>query len=203
MKKLERNFYDRSAVDVARDLLGKLLVHDVDGIRYSARIVETEAYCGITDKAAHSYGGRRTERVEVMYGKPGFSYVYFVYGMHFCFNVVSSSKDDPQAVLVRGVEPVEGLDMMAYNRFHMDYAALSCTQKVSLTNGPAKLCKALALDRRHNGLDLCGSSLFIVQGDVSPSSIVETTRIGIGYAEEAQDYPWRFYIAGNPYVSVK
>ena len=110
MKKLDREFYNRDSIVVARELLGKVLVHEIDGNRISAKIVETEAYMGVEDKAAHSYEGRRTPRVEVMYGEPGFTYVFMIYGMHSCFNVVVNKKGTPQAVLIRAVEPMEGMD---------------------------------------------------------------------------------------------
>lgn len=204
MGKLPREFYDRDALSVAQDLLGKVLVHDTGGSKLSARIVEAEAYVGIDDKAAHFYGGRRTRRVEVIYGEPGFSYVYFVYGMHYCFNIVTGGKDDPQAVLIRAAEPLSGFDEMVANRYGTACDGLSRKQVVGLTSGPGKLCRALGITRELNGADLCGSRLYLEDGaDCRPFKTVATKRVGIAYAEEARDFPWRFYIEGNAYVSLK
>ena len=203
MNLLNREFYNRDSLIVAKELLGKTLVHEMDGQRVSVRIVEAEAYMGISDKAAHSYGGRRTQRVEVMYGGPGFSYVFFVYGMHYCFNIVTREEGTPQAVLIRAAEPIEGLDIIAQNRFGKSYSQLSKSQMKNLTNGPGKLCKALSIDKNLNGEDLCGSKLYVEEGENEKFSIVSTKRVGVDYAGEAKDYLWRFYIEGNEYVSVK
>ncbi|MBS7527855.1 DNA-3-methyladenine glycosylase [Fusibacter paucivorans] len=204
MRKIDKVFYNRDAVTVAKELLGKMIVFkDAQGL-YKAKIVETEAYMGITDKAAHSYGGRRTKRVEVMYGEPGHAYVYMIYGIHFCLNVVTEARDNPQAVLIRGIEPIEGIEQMAQNRYGKKYENLTSQQKKNMVNGPGKLCRALGIDRRQNGMDLCGDTLYIVDSDISdPFSIASAKRIGIDYAEEARDYLWRFYIDGNANVSVK
>lgn len=203
MKKLDREFYNRDTVLVARELLGTILVHEINGQKLSAKIVEAEAYMGITDKAAHSYGGRRTPRVEVMYGQPGFSYVFIIYGMYYCFNTVTREEGTPQAVLIRAVEPIEGVELMAHNRFKKPYDQLTKSQIKNLTNGPGKLCGALLIDKGQNGEDLCGNKLYIEEGDHEQFSIISAKRVGIDYAEEAKDYPWRFYIEDNKYVSVK
>lgn len=203
MKKLDREFYNRDTVLVAKELLGKIIVHEISGQKLSARIVETEAYMGVTDKAAHSYGGRRTPRVEVMYGKPGFSYVFIIYGMYYCFNTVTREEGTPQAVLIRAVEPIEGVNSMAQNRFKKPYDQLSKSQIKNLTNGPGKLCGALLIDKTQNGEDLCGNKLYIEEGGNEEFNIISAKRVGIDYAEEAKDYPWRFYIEGNKCVSVK
>lgn len=200
---LDRDFYNRDALTVAKELLGKSLVHEINGQMISLKIVETEAYMGIEDKAAHSYGGRRTNRVEVMYGDPGFSYVYLVYGMYYLFNIVTSERGNPQAVLIRAGEPVKGLDLIAYNRFGMSYDKLNKTQLRNLTNGPGKLTQALSITKALNGKDLCGCKLYVTEGENETFSIVSAKRIGIDYAEEAKDYPWRFYIKGNNFVSIK
>ena len=178
-------------------------MHEIEGQKLSAKIVETEAYMGINDKAAHSYGGRRTQRVEVMYGGPGFSYVFFIYGMHYCFNIVTREEGNPQAVLIRAVEPVKGLDIMAQNRFGKTYSHLSKAQIKNLTNGPGKLCRALSIDNNLNGEDLCGNKLYVEEGENKKNNIVAAKRVGIDYAEEAKDYLWRFYLEDNIYVSVK
>lgn len=201
--KLNREFYNRDSLIVAKELLGKVLVHHVNGEKITAKIVETEAYMGVDDKAAHSYGGRRTQRVEVMYGDPGFSYVFIIYGMHYCFNVVTKEKGNPQAVLIRALEPLDGLDIMALNRFSKSYNDLTNAQIKNLTNGPGKLCSAMLIDKSLNGENLCGNNLYIEDIDNENFSIVSTKRVGIDYAEEAKDYPWRFYIKDNKYVSVK
>lgn len=203
IKKLDREFYNRDSIIVAKELLGKIFVHEIDGEKLSAKIVEVEAYMGVEDKAAHSYGGRRTPRVEVMYGHPGFSYVFIIYGMYYCFNIVTREIGTPQAILVRAVEPIEGFELMAQNRFKKPYNQLNKSQIVGLTNGPGKLCNALLINKSLNGEDLCGSKLYIVEGQEENFNIVSSKRIGIDYAEEAKDFLWRFYIEGNKYVSVK
>jgi len=203
MKKLGREFYNRDSILVAKKLLGKVLVHETGGQRTSAKIVEAEAYMGIKDKAAHSYGGKRTPRVEVMYGHPGFSYIFMIYGMHCCFNIVTSEKEKPQAVLIRAAEPLEGIEWMAQRRFGTSYEQLTKSQRRGLTNGPGKLCHALSLDRSLNGMDLCGNEVYVEEGESKNLSIVTAKRVGIDYAEEAKDYPWRFYVEGSEYVSKK
>ena len=201
--KLKREFYHRDSIIVAKELLGKILIHEVGGKKLSGKIVETEAYMGIDDKAAHSYGGRRTPRNEIMYGEAGFSYVFLIYGLHSCFNVVVNEADVPQAVLIRAVEPADGLDEMSVLRFKKQLNELTKSQIKTLTNGPGKLSNALGIDRSCNGADLCGSSLYIEESREDSFDITTTKRVGIDYAEEAVDFPWRFYITGNPYISVK
>ncbi len=203
MGKIGRDFYNRDSVIVARELLGKLLVHETDGRRLSARIVEAEAYMGFEDKAAHSYGGKRTPRVEIMYGGPGYSYVYMIYGMYYCLNIVTREQGIPQAVLIRAVEPLEERDFMAHNRYGKPYDQIKGNQIKGLTNGPGKLCKAFLIDRKLNGEDLCGDRLYVEEGDNTKFHIKASKRVGIDYAGEAKDYLWRFYIEGNKYVSVK
>lgn len=201
-----RDFYKRDTIEVSKALLGKKLVHIVDGVRLGGIIVEVEAYGGKTDKAAHSYGGRRTPRVEVMYGEGGRAYVYFIYGLYYCMNVVTQEENIPEAVLIRALEPVEGLDHMSMNRFGMPYEELTKIQKKNLTNGPSKLCSAMEIDRKLNGHDLClkdENDFFIEDAGIDYERMVSAKRIGIDYAEEAKDYPWRFYIENNPYVSKK
>lgn len=203
MEKLDRAFYSRDSISVAKALLGKVLVRETEGERIAVRIVETEAYMGVTDRAAHSYGGRRTPRVEVMYGAAGVAYVFMIYGMHCCFNVVTAGKEIPQAVLVRAAEPLEGLEQMALARFEKLYDGLTKSQLLGLTNGPGKLCRALGLDRQFNGADLCGDTLYIEEGRQPKPSVVTAKRVGVDYAGEAKDYPWRFYSKDSEYVSVK
>ncbi|HEY9054408.1 MAG TPA: DNA-3-methyladenine glycosylase [Rectinemataceae bacterium] len=203
MTRLQRDFYATDALSLARELLGKLIIRMVDGSRLAAMIVETEAYIGVDDKAAHFYAGRRTPRTEVVYGESGFAYVFFVYGMHCCFNVVAGARDDPQAVLIRAAEPVSGLERMALNRYGAPLASLDEKKILGLSNGPGKLCEALGIDRSFNGIDLCGDELFLMDQGCADFEIVSSKRIGIDYAEEARDYPWRLHIKGNRYVSAR
>ncbi len=203
MNILSREFYNRDSLVVAQELLGKYLVHEVEGIKLMGKIVETEAYMGIEDKAAHSYGGRRTPRVEVMYGSPGHAYVYLIYGMYDCFNVVTNQEGIPHAVLIRAVQPIGDFDVFAHNRYGKLYKDLSKGQRKNLTNGPGKLCRALRIDRKENGEDLCGNKLYITISKEDQFEVVSAKRVGIDYAEEAKDFLWRFYIKDNPYISVK
>jgi DNA-3-methyladenine glycosylase len=194
--KVSREFFTREdTLVIARELLGKLLVvPDENGDRVSGMIVETEAYLGIRDKAAHSYGGRRTARNEVTYGPGGHVYVFFVYGMYYQLNLVTGPSDHPHVVLIRGVEPVEGVEIMRARRGPM--------KDRNLTSGPGKLCIAFGIDRGLNGSDLTGGRIWVeeylsIRGD----DIEAGPRIGIDYAEEFADMPWRFFVRGNSYVS--
>jgi DNA-3-methyladenine glycosylase len=195
-RRLTREFYARDTIDVARDLLGQRLVHILpNGQRLAGRIIETEAYMGIEDPAAHSFGGRRTARTEVMFGEAGFSYIYFVYGMHFCFNVTTMQREIPEAVLVRALDPVEGLaDMRARKE------GISAHH---LANGPGKLCWALHLAREQNALDLCTSKELWIEADGAPkdAEIIEGPRVGIGYSHDAIHWPLRFGWRGHPALS--
>ncbi|HEX8182417.1 MAG TPA: DNA-3-methyladenine glycosylase [Candidatus Saccharimonadales bacterium] len=173
----------------ARRLLGCILIRELNGKKVVSRIVETEAY-NQTDAASHSYRGV-TPRTAIMFGPPGHLYVYFTYGMHYCCNVVTGAVGQGAAVLIRAVEPIEGIDILAQNR--------RGRTGLDMTNGPAKLCQAMRIDKALNGHDLRTTPLQLeVQDPVSPDRIVQTTRIGI---KQAQDVPWRFYIRGNQYVS--
>lgn len=203
MKKLERSFYLQDTITTARELLGKYLVHETGSGRRAGIIVETEAYTGVEDKACHAYEWKRTPRNEVMYGIGGTAYIYFIYGMYYCFNVVTGAEDNPCAVLIRALEPVEGLDAMAQARLGKAYEELDSSRKISLTNGPGKLCGALGITKSQNGLDLCGDELYICSGPAVPISIKATPRVNIGYAGEFTDKPWRFYLENNKYVSKK
>ena len=194
--KLPRDFYTRpNVLHVARDLLGKLLVvPNRNGKRVSGRIVEVEAYRGPQDRAAHSYGGRRTRRTEPMYGVGGTAYVFFVYGMYYQFNVVTGAAETPHAVLIRAVEPVEGIELMRKRRHGQpDH---------NLTNGPGKLCIALGIDRKLDAADLLGKDVWIEEAEkISRSQIASGPRIGIDYAEEWIDKQWRFWVRDNSFVS--
>jgi len=196
-RRLPREFYTRASVlAVARDLLGRLLVvGEPDGRRVSGRIVETEAYRGPQDRASHAYGGRGTNRTETMYQIGGTAYVYFVYGMYHQFNVVTNAAEIPHAVLVRALEPVEGVERMRERR--------GVAADRELTSGPGKLCIALGIGREHDRTDLLGERIWIEDGGqpVRPSAIACGPRIGIDYAEEWAHKPWRFWVRGNPFVS--
>jgi DNA-3-methyladenine glycosylase len=204
MEKLLREFYNRDSLDVARDLLGKYIVHTVDNEQILCRIVEVEAYMGPMDKAAHSYNNKRTKRTEVMFGPPGVAYVFAIYGMYFCMNVVTAEVNKPQAVLIRAVEPISGIEKMAELRYQKNLTGCTNKEIIGLTNGPGKLCKAMNISKNNDKEDLCGDSLYILTDPSEPDfQIVTTTRININYAEEAIAYPWRFYIKGNKYISCK
>lgn len=195
METLSRTFYDRDTLEVARDLLGTYLVRRLDGAELVVRITETEAYVGAVDKACHAYGGRRTARTETLYARPGTAYVYLIYGMYHCLNFVTEPEGTAAAVLLRGVEAVSGTDLMAYNRFGRGYEQLTADQRKNFLNGPGKVCKALAITRTHNGLDLtAGGELFLCAGEAPTGEIHVGKRIGIDYAEEAVDFPWRFWL---------
>ena len=199
MVKLGSTFYDRpGVVRVARDLLGKVLVTEFDGQRTSGRIVEVEAYNGEVDRASHAWSGRRTRRTEVMYGAGGTAYVYLIYGIHHLFNVVTNRRGVPHAVLVRGLEPLEGIPVMLQRagKQFLDH---------TLTRGPGNLSKAMGLLTLHTGMSLMGEEVWI--GDdgfrMRPSAKGVTARIGVDYAGEDALLPYRFFIKGNPYVSGK
>lgn len=193
MPVLPREFYARDVISVARDCIGKLLVSKTADGTVAGRIVEAEAYRGPEDRAAHSFGGRRTARTEVMFGPPGHAYVFFVYGMHWHLNLVTGAVEEPQAVLVRAVEPVHGLPLMAERR-GMDAA------RRELTNGPGKLCRAFGVGRELYGADLCRKgAVYLVDGP-APARIARSPRIGVNYAGAWAARPFRFFDAASPYV---
>jgi DNA-3-methyladenine glycosylase len=197
VKKLETAFYQRNDVlRIARDLLGKLLVTNWEGQCTIGRIVETEAYRGVADKASHAFGGRRTARTEIMYAAGGVAYVYLCYGMHHLFNVVTGKQDEPHAVLLRGIEPVEGLPIMH-----------SRTGKrpgdISLGVGPGNLSRAMGIQTMHTGQSLLGDSMYIAEDGfiLHESLIMATPRIGVDYAGEDTALPYRFIIRDSLRVS--
>ena len=194
VKKLDRTFYDRDTVAVARDLLGKLLVRDLDGRRLVGRITETEAYVGPIDKACHAYNYKRTARTETLFAPPGTAYVYLIYGMHCCLNFVTEPEGIPCAVLIRAAEPLENETLISLNRFGKLPEDLTAYQRKNFLNGPGKLCKGFGLTREQNGLSLLGDTLFAAEDGFTPETIHVSKRIGIDYAEEAIDFPWRFYL---------
>lgn len=202
--KLKRKFYDRPTLDVAKDLLGKNLIHYINGEKLVGRIVEVEAYIGAIDKAAHSYNNRLTERTKVMFGPPGHAYVYLIYGMYNCMNVVTQKEGEAAGVLIRAIEPIEGIDIMAHNRYKKSIEELKKKQITNLTSGPGKLCMAMGITKDNNSMDLCGDTLWVEDMKLdSTFEIVTTTRVNIDYAEEAKDFPWRFYVKDNSFISKK
>ncbi len=180
-RRLDRAFYDRPAETVAHDLLGRLLVHAAaDGLRIG-RIVEVEAYLGPGDLAAHTSRGR-TARTKAMFGPPGHAYVYLIYGMHHCMNVVTGPEGSGTAVLLRALAPVQGLD--------------------ASTSGPGRLCRAMGITRDHYGIDLCGDTLWLARDDApAPAGIAAGPRIGVDYAGEWAAKPLRFFLPAHPAVS--
>ena len=197
---LERDFYTRAdTLRVARELLGKrLVVPSEAGARVSGRVVETEAYLGAEDRAAHSFGGRRTRRTETMFGVGGLAYVFFVYGMHHQFNVVTGPEGLPHAVLVRAVEPEEGVGLMRGRR--------PVSKERELTSGPGKLCRALGIDLTFDGEDLTtGGRVWLEETGIKfkPEQIASGPRIGVAYAAEDALKPWRFWVKDNVFVSRK
>ena len=190
--KLERPFYERPTVEVARQLLGKYLVRKHRDGTTVGRIVETEAYVGPEDKACHASRGR-TPRTEIMFGPAGYAYVYFVYGFHYMLNIVTEGLDFPAAVLIRAVEPVAGIELMEQRR--------DTEQARNLASGPGKLCEAFAIDRSLNGSDVCGRVLYIRDDGEPTPAIVTRSRVGVDYAGKWKHKPWRFLISGSPFVS--
>lgn len=199
---IDKSYFKSDALFLAKDLLGKVLVREIDGKIIKSKIVETEAYIGKTDKACHAYNGKRTKRTEVLYSEGGVVYVYLIYGMYNCLNVVTGEKEEGEAVLIRALEPLNEFNYISNKRFNEGYGKLSNQKKISLTNGPGKLCKALSIDRSLNYCKLYKKcELYIEEGYNENFNIVATKRIGIDYAEEAKDFLWRFYIDKNKYVS--
>ncbi|MDD6024362.1 MAG: DNA-3-methyladenine glycosylase [Oscillospiraceae bacterium] len=191
---LPRAFYLREANIVAPELLGKLLIHRTPEGTSAGMIVEVEAYVGPEDKAAHTYGNRRTDRTEIAFGEGGYAYVFSIYGMHACFNVVVNGAEKPEVILVRALEPVAGLELMQKRR--------NVQSTVELCNGPGKLCSALGITREQYGFDLCGSPLEIAAyRGIEKKDIMVSPRINIDYAEEYTDKLWRYHIKDNPCVS--
>lgn len=195
--KLPEAFYrNPDVVLIARQLLGKIVVTRLGNRTTSGRIVETEAYAGITDRASHSFGGKFTERTRIMYESGGVAYVYLCYGIHHLFNVVTHREGIPHAVLIRAVEPIEGIDLMLKRRAKnkIDFA---------LTSGPGSLSAALGIQTKHSGLTLQSDRIWIEDDGTSilPSEILTSSRVGVAYAKEDALLPYRFRIAGNPWCS--
>ena len=204
MARLTGEFYSRDTLTVARELVGCYLARETAAGRLLCRVTETEAYIGAVDKACHAYGGRRTPRTETLYAAPGTTYVYFIYGMHHCLNLVTEPEGVAAAVLIRGAEPLEGLDEIARRRFGTDYEGLSPARRKNLLNGPGKLCQGLGITRADNGLPVDNGGLYLCGSlpgwpDIRGSlTLAAGPRIGIDYAQEAADFPWRFTITDPP-----
>ena len=199
MRKLPLNFYSRKdVVSIARELLGKIIVTHFDGKVTSGRIVEAEAYVALTDKASHSFAGRRTSRNEHMYAAPGTAYVYICYGMHHMFNIVTNEKEIPDAVLIRAIEPLQGIDIMLQRtgKIKADY---------TLTKGPGNLGKALGIFKHHSGLHLLDDEIYLMNDEfvLEENQIGTGGRIGVASAGADALLPYRFYVRGNKYVSGK
>ena len=198
-KKLDLSFYDRKdVVRIARNLVGKILVTEFEGIRTAGRIVETEAYAGVHDRASHAFGGRRTQRNEHLYGAPGTIYIYICYGMHHLFNVITNKKNIPHGVLIRALEPLQGIDYM-----------LERTEKTvadyTLTKGPGNLARAMGMSKIHTGGNLFSKEIYIEDDGMryKKDEIIVTKRIGVESAREDAELLYRFIVKGNPYVSAK
>ena len=201
--RLTEGFYARDTRLVARELLGNYLVRVLDGVPLAVRICETEAYIGRMDKACHAYNYRRTRRNETLFSAPGTAYIYLVYGLHHCLNFVTEAAGEPAAVLIRGGQARAGLPQFCRGRYGKGPEALTPYQRANLLNGPGKLCAALGLTRQEDGCSLLGPSLFVCtelsdiglaapEEDRIPFTVRTGPRIGIDYAEEAKDFPWRF-----------
>ncbi|MGI8850008.1 MAG: DNA-3-methyladenine glycosylase [Pyrinomonadaceae bacterium] len=204
MNKLPREFYTREdTLQIAQDLLGKLLVVPNErGERVAGMIVETEAYLGAVDKAAHSFGNRRTKRTETMFAVGGTVYIFFVYGMYFQFNVVVGAIDTPHAILIRAIEPIENIEIMRARRNARSKNVTSEMLDKNLTSGPGKLSIALSIDKTFNNESLLGGRVWLEDGKVfSTDNISCGKRIGIDYAEEFAGKPWRFWVTNNEFVS--
>lgn len=195
--KLERDFYTRDTLTIARQLIGKVLIHRTDEGITSGRIVEVEAYIGPEDKASHSHKGIRTGRTNIQYGPGGYAYIYLIYGMYYCMNIVTNVEEKPEAVLIRALEPIDGIELMKKRR--------KTNNPINLCNGPGKLCTAMAIDKQCYGADLCGSTLYLEDegAAIDQEMIIATKRINIDYAKEAVDYPWRFVLSGSRCLSAK
>lgn len=197
MKKLPVEFYDRpGVVTIAKELIGKIIVTKFDAVVTSGRIVETEAYIGLTDRASHSFGGRRTARNEYMYAGAGTAYVYICYGMHHLFNIVTNKKDIPDAVLIRALEPIKGIEQMLKRTGKK-------TIDNTLTRGPGNAAKALGISKGHSGINLVKNEIFITDDgfEVNKKILGTSRRIGVESSGDAALLPYRFYIKGNPFVS--
>jgi DNA-3-methyladenine glycosylase len=199
--KLDRSFYIRDTIIVAKELLGCIIVHKTLKGVTKGQIVEVEAYMGPEDKGAHSYRGRHTPTMDPLFKVGGFAYIFQLHGYNYCFNVVTQKENMPQAVLIRAIEPIDGIELMTRRRkIHISKGARNKFK--NLTNGPSKLCQAMDITTSLNGIDLTGDELFITSGTFSDNKkILAAPRINIEYSGEYKDKMWRFYIEGNEFVT--
>jgi DNA-3-methyladenine glycosylase len=194
--KVSREFYQKDAVTVAQDLLGLVLVHETAEGVTKGIIVETEAYMGTRDAAAHSYKKGKSGRTNVQYLEGGYAYIYLIYGMYYCMNIVTNQPGIPEAILLRALEPLEGIKLMEQRR--------NTDKHKNLCSGPGKLCTAMNITQDNYGMDLCGSRLYLEEPeDKEPFEIIASKRINIDYSGEAKEYLWRFTIKDNKYISCK
>lgn len=194
--KLPREFYRQDAVSLAKALLGKVLVHHTPEGVIKGIIVETESYMGVIDAAAHSYKGKKDGRCNIQYNEGGYAYIYMIYGMYYCMNIVANEENVPEVVLLRALEPLEGIPLMEQRR--------NTNKRKALLSGPGKLCQAMEIGKDSYGTDLCEDILYVEEPEQRTDFEIEASkRINIDYAGEAKDYLWRFTIKDNPFVSVK
>ena len=196
LKKLDRSFYNRNVLTVAEEILGKILVHKTPEGIVKGRIVEVEAYDGTMDKAAHAYPNLLTARTRIQFGEGGYAYVYLIYGMYHCMNIVTGNVDEPQVLLLRALEPIEGIALMEKRR--------KTTKLKNLCSGPGKLCQAMGITGEDYGKDLCGNEIYLEDAPaLLAENILRSKRINIDYAEEAKEFLWRYTIKNDPFVSCK
>ena len=210
---MNKKFFNNNGLYVAKNILGKFLIRKYENTQIVTKIVETEGYMGVKDKAAHVYNDKKTDRTTPLYLEGGHIYVYLIYGMYHCLNISANLKDIPECVLIRAVEPITELDKISFNRYKKNYKDLNTYQKKNITNGPGKLCMALDIDRSFNSKSILDGDIYISDFYIDENGekvfynndfeVVESKRVNIDYAEEAKDYLWRFYIKNNKYVSVK
>ncbi len=194
--KINRDFYQRTAIEVAQDLLGLVIVHETEEGITKGKIVEVEAYMGSLDAAAHSFKNTRSPRTEIQYSEGGYAYIYLIYGMYYCMNIVTNTINKPEVVLLRALEPIEGFDLMSQRR--------KTDKLLNLCSGPGKLCTAMGINKVNYGMDLCGNQLYLeTTQHKEPIEIVASKRINIDYSGEAKDYLWRYTIKDNKFASVK
>lgn len=199
---MKQEFYNMDGITLAKSLLNKFLIREYENKKIITKIVETEAYMGAKDKAAHAYKNKKSTRTAPLYLSGGHIYVYLIYGMYNCLNLSANEENIPECVLIRAVEPINNWNEISYNRFSKPYNELNNYQKRNLTNGPGKLCKGLNIDRELSGKSIFESELYIEDNPDNDFEIIVDKRINIDYAEEDKDKLWRFYVKNNKYVSV-
>ena len=195
LKKFSTKFYLQDVLTVAKNLVGQYLIRNIKNKTLVMQITETEAYSGYTnDKACHAHNKKRTERTKVLFEQGGVSYVYLIYGMYYCFNIVTEKKDYPSAVLIRAGIPVYNIDEISFIRYNKPFKDLSKYQVKNFANGPGKLCKCLDITKKQNNINVCGNEIYVCKNkDFNHDNIKAGKRINIDYAKEAKDFLWRFY----------